>query len=110
MGLKKKSQAGKIAQKVKTVATKPGGLGSVSGISSSSWEEKNGFSSRPLTSPQSPWFRSVSGSGHYFWDCCEGAVLVRDHVEKRKWNRLMGEEHWVWDCENKIKNQGIYGM
>lgn len=37
---KKKSQAGKIAQNVKTAATKPGDLGSVSGISSSAWEEK----------------------------------------------------------------------
>lgn len=39
-GIKKKSWAGKIAQNVKTVATKPGDLGSISGISSTSWEEK----------------------------------------------------------------------
>ena len=37
---KKKSQTGKIAQNVKTVATKPGDLGSISGLSSTSWEEK----------------------------------------------------------------------
>lgn len=30
---------------------------------------------------------------HYFWDCCESAGLDRDHVEKREWSRLMGEEH-----------------
>lgn len=37
---KKKSRTGKIAQNVKTVATKPGNLGSISGLSSTSWEEE----------------------------------------------------------------------
>lgn len=63
-----------------------------------------------MTSAQSPRFRSVSGSGHYFWDCCEGAGLDGDHVEKREWSRLMERNIRSWDCESKIKNQGIYGM
>lgn len=89
---KKKSQAGKIAQNVKTVATKPGdwvlSLGYLPQHGRRKWTLESSSDLHTVTMVEI----SIS-SGHYFWDCCEGAGLVRDRVEKWKWSKIMGEEH-----------------
>lgn len=51
---------------------------------------ENGLVGHPLTSTHSPWFTSVSGAGHFFQDCQEGAGLLRGPCGEEE----MGQAIW----------------